>query len=271
MLFKRPFCYLIFLPMLSIAAGAALGAAGLTAADMEPVRGDKAVYRVLEESAMIFEGTPVHMSSKGSGFHSSEVLAADKSGRATVYLNLSTHSIKRVQSTSENASATTTYTLETCRMNPKGIFIESSLGFENGEENSVDVGQRVLQMRLPCAIGTSWRVGRLSYKDGFNFRPESQATDYETVEVPGGTFENCVKVVSTCPQGIEGYLDQEGQRLQILSSQLEISSWYYPRIGIVKETTRSMMRLQPEGQEHAAILRMDTTTNMELTEYKLGK
>lgn len=257
--------------MLVLLTAVTTHAAALTFADLEPAKGDKGAFRITEESSMTFENTPVKMSSKGSGLQTSEVVAISKGGKTTAYLVLSSHSMKRTRTPSGKEESTVSYTLESCRVNPNGVYVDANVNFENGEEDSVDLGKRVLQIRLPCAIGTSWRVGRLEYKDGFILRPQSQAVAFETVEVPAGAFENCLKVVSVCPRGIEGYIDQDGQKLSIISSDMEVTTWYYPRVGIVKETTHSVMGLQPEGREQAAVLKMDTTTNMELMEYKLGK
>jgi len=260
---------LILALTLGLAAG--VQAAGLALADLEPAKGDKGVYRVAEETTMALEGMPVRMSSSGLGTQTSEVVALSKGGRATISVIVSTQTMKRTRKPSGSSDTTTSYTMEVCRAVPNGLYVDASIGIENGEDDSVDIGRTLLEIRLPCMPGTSWRVGRMTYKDGFTLRPQSEAVGYETVQVPAGTFENCLKVNSTCPRGIEGYMEQNGERLEIISGDLEMTSWYYPLIGLVKETSRSSIRMRPEGQEEAAILRMDTTTATELTEYRLGR
>ena len=259
----------IFAAILSFAP--TVQADALTLADLEPAKGDRSVYRISEETTMAFEGTPIKMTARGSGTQTSEVAALSKGASTMVYVVLSSQEMKRTRSPSGSEDTTTSYSMEVCRASANGIYIDANVGMENGEESGVDVGKGVLQIRLPCEPGTSWRVGRLSYKDGFTLRPASEAAAYETVEVPAGTFEKCLKVNSTCPSGIEGYLDQEGQRLEILSGELQATSWYGPRVGLVKEILHTSLRLRPEGQEDAAILRVDTTTTTELSHYRLGQ
>lgn len=255
----------------AVALAIALPAVGLTLADLEPAKGDRIAYRVSEDTKMSFEGTPATVSAHGSGTQTIEVVATSKGGGTTAYIVLSSQEMKRTRGQNGSEETTTSYSLEVCRTSPTGLYTDANISTENGEDSSVDVGRWVLNVRLPCEPGTSWRVGRLSYKDGFTMRPESQAVAYETVEVPAGTFEKCLKVASTCPNGIEGHLEQEGQTFEIVSGELAVTSWYAPKVGLTKEVVSTTLRLRPEGQDQAAILRIDTASTTELTDYKLAQ
>ncbi|MBI2842292.1 MAG: hypothetical protein HYX78_02720 [Armatimonadetes bacterium] len=245
--------------------------AGLIFADLDPVKGDSGTYSISEETAMGFEGTPVTAASTGSGQQTSEVVAVSRGGGTTVYVVLSAQTMKRTRTPSGSEDTSTSHSLEVCRATKRGLYLDKNISIEDGEDDSVDVGATLLEIRLPCAPGTSWGIGRLGFQDGFSLRPQATATAYETVKVPAGTFENCLKVIATCPSGIEGYLQQGDQRLEIVSGDLHAATWYYPRVGIVKEVVRSSLRLRPEGQVQMIPLRMDTMTTTELTTYKLGK
>jgi hypothetical protein len=164
----------------------------------------------------------------------------------------------------------TSHSLETCRATPKGIWVDSNWSWDDGKNSSVDIGSTFLEMRLPCQPGTTWKAGRATYVDGFSIAPVCEASGYEDVQVPAGTFKNCLKVVSTCPNGVDGYVLQEEQRLEIVSGSVEVTSYYYPKVGIVKEISVTSLRVRPEGQEDAAVLRMDTATTLSLQQYKLG-
>jgi hypothetical protein len=219
---------------------------------------------------MSFEGTPRKTSTKGSGIQASVVASGGKGSRVTVYVVLSTQSMKRTRPTGE-VDPSTSYTMEVCRATPKGLYVDANFQVEGHEDDSVDVGNTVMEMKLPCAPGTSWRVGRMSFKDGYVLKPLSRAVAYEPMDVPAGKFANCLKVESTCPNGIEGFVEQDGERLEILSSESTFTTWYSTAVGIVKEVSYSMLRLRPEGEEDAAVLNMTTTTTTELTEYQPGQ
>lgn len=248
-----------------------LWAAGLTYSDLDPAKGDKGVFKVTEQTMMGFEGVNNMAMSSGVGTQTSEIIAVEKGGGATVYAVLSNQTMKRTKKPGGTEEDSNSQTLEICRATQKGLYIDANIGLDDGKDDDVDVSPTVLDIRLPCAVGTSWAAGQMTYKDGFTIRPMCEAVGYETVQVAAGTFENCVKVVSKCPSGIEGYLQQEDQRLEIVSGDLLATVWYYPKIGIVKEVLNSTLRVRPEGQDQMAVLRMDTATMMELTEYKLGK
>ena len=253
-----------------VAASTTCWSSGLTLANLEPAKGDKTVYRVSETSTITFEGAPAKATSTGAGTQTSEVVAVSKPKGATVYAELTTQTMKRTR-TPGGSEDSSSYILEVCRAVPFGLFVDANISVEDGEDSSIDVGKSLLEVKFPCEPGATWRVGRLGFKEGFSLRPVSKAESIETVSVPAGTFANCVKVVSTCPAGIEGYLMQEGQKLEIVSGEASFTSWYAPLIGVVKEFSNTSLRLRPEGQDQAAVLKMDTTTQTELTEYKLGQ
>ncbi len=256
--------------LLVFACAGGLRAGSFGFAEMEPAKGDKSVYKVFEQSSMNFEGTPVRMSNRGVGTEKTEIVAASKGDGKTVFMALSNRSVKTTYSESGKVESSSTFGLETCRATPGGIWVDSNMAWDDGEDSSVDVGTCYLEMRLPCAPGTGWRAGRVSYKEGFSIRPYSEAVGYEDVSVPAGTFKGCLKVVSTSPDGVEGYLLQGENRLEIVSGNIEVTSYYYPKVGMVKEVSVSSLRVRPEGEDDVAVLKMETATTLALSEYKLG-
>jgi hypothetical protein len=247
----------------------AVRSAEISLADVTPSRGDKCVYKVFEQTSMVFEGTPVTSSSHGTGTETSEAVAVSAGSDRTVFMVLTSRAVETTHPDGKKDNSSS-YSLETCRATKGGIWVDSSWAWENGEDASVDVGEKFLEMRIPCAPGTSWHGGRVTYKDGFTARPFCEAASYEDVQVPAGTFKNCLKVTSSTPDGLDGTILQGNQRLEIVSGKLDVTTWFYPRVGIVKEVSVTSLRLRPEGEEQAAILKMDSGTTLTLQEYKLG-
>jgi hypothetical protein len=245
--------------------------AGLTPQNMEPMKGDKMVYKVFEQNTMTFENTPVTLSTHGVGTETSEVVALSKGTGKSVFLMLTCHKMTTTNNTTKKTDESASQSLETCRSTQRGLWVDANWARDDKEDSSVDVGRTFLEMRLPCEPGTKWRGGCLAYKDGFTVRPESLAGGYEDVDVPAGTFKNCLKVTSSCPDGVDGYVLQDNQRLEVVSGDMHVTSWYYPRIGVVKEISTTTLRVRPEGQDEAAILKMETGSTTALAEYKLGK
>jgi hypothetical protein len=199
------------------------------------------------------------------------VVLVGQAGSATIYGHLIARTMARASKPSGKQDVTKTFTLEIGRLIPQGLYVDANISFENGKDDSVEIGTTLLELKLPCEPGMTWRAGRLTYKDGFTLRPEARVEGVETVQTPAGTFGDCLKIAGVCPNGVEGYFNQENQRLEILSSEARFTTWYYPQIGIVKEEMNSTMRVRPEGQERAAILRIITHQVTELTEYELAK
>jgi len=256
----------LIIAVLWTAAFGVCSAAGFTFKDMIPSRGDRQVYSVTENTTMEFEGVGVRMESKSVGT-SSSVCAAVSGKDAVSYVVLTTRTMK-TKRTPGGDETTTSYSLDFCRAVPEGLFSDANLQIENGEDRSVDFGSAIMELKFPCAPGAIWQVGRLAFKDGFVMRPVSRVEGFETVETPAGRFENCLKVVSMCPNGVEGSVEQEGHTLEILRSRSEYVTWYYPVIGIVKEVSRTEMSLRPSDLPGAATLNMVTISTTELVEHK---
>lgn len=248
------------------AAFGVCSAEGLTFKDMVPARGDKQVYSVIENTVMEFEGVGVRMESSSVGT-STSVCAAVSGRDAVSYIVLTTRTMK-IKRTPGGEETTSSYSLDFCRAVPEGLFSDVNFQIENGEDRSVDVGNALMELKFPCAPGTVWQVGSLKFKDGFVMRPVSRAEGFEAVETPAGRFENCLKVVSECPNGVEGSVEQGGNSLEILRSRCEYITWYYPLIGIVKEVSRTEMSLRPRDLPGAAVLNMVTNSTTVLTEHK---
>lgn len=260
----------IFAVLAILVVPAFANAAGFSLDDIRPVKGDRTVYKVFEQNTMTFENTPVTMSTRGTGTETTEVIGESKGSDKTIVQMLTIRDVKTTNNNTGKEETTKSYSLETCRTTPFGLWVDSNWTWD-GDDSSVDVGQTFLEMKVPCDIGASWVCGRLNYKDGFSIKPKSDVVSREDVDVPAGSFKSCLKVVSTTPDGAEGVLLQDNQRLEIVSGSMQITSWYYPHIGLVKEITATTMRVRPEGGEDNAILRIDTATTTTLQEYKLGK
>jgi hypothetical protein len=113
----------------------------------------------------------------------------------------------------------------------EGIFI---LAYQRPDSATPEIVTPIAYLlRHPYKQGTTWQrqssfLGS-SGRDVPILQTTIEGTD-ETITVPAGTFSDCLKVVA---RG-----DQRGGSMGQSTTKIEASSWYCPRVGLVKSLSK---------------------------------
>lgn len=124
----------------------------------------------------------------------------------------------------------------------EGIFEFASQG-ANSAEPAI-LSNPLFYLRHPLQVGTEWKIHRapVFLKEPFTMSARIESIE-ETVTVPAGTFERCIKVVAA---GVErGVLF--GDNVEI---KFDRSTWFCPGVGLVKHVRhegRRSLSLQLES------------------------
>lgn len=90
--------------------------------------------------------------------------------------------------------------------------------------------------------GSKWKIGAV--RDGNLRMPmEAQVAGIETVTVPAGTFENCLKVYVTCRK-VTGTMGSGADTATIKSGKSVDAIWVHPEVGVVKEEDILQAKMQ---------------------------
>lgn len=113
----------------------------------------------------------------------------------------------------------------------KGIYVLAQQALSSSEP-SINANPPY-DLYRPFEKGTKWEyLSRISTEDTATIRATIQSDD-ETVTVPAGTFENCLKVVA---QGEK--VKNLGDFMQDAKISQDEISWYCPGVGLVKSITK---------------------------------
>lgn len=99
-----------------------------------------------------------------------------------------------------------------------------------GEQTPTIVDPPVLLLKLPAHLGQTWKADTTTtaVAPGTKIDVTSKIESVtDRVEVPGGTFENCLRVVSAGSTNVQA----EGGEAKIL---IETKLWYAPGVGVVQ-------------------------------------
>ena len=127
----------------------------------------------------------------------------------------------------------------------KGVFITATKASGLGGVLSnewVRYDPPLLTLGSETKPGSKWKIGTI--QDGDLRMPmEAQVAGTETVTVPAGTFENCVKIYVTCRK-VTGTMGS-GADLAIIKSGKSVDAiWMYPGVGVVKEEDILQTKMQ---------------------------
>lgn len=103
-------------------------------------------------------------------------------------------------------------------------------------------------------VGKNWKMGTLR-EDNIRIPMAFQVLDSETVTVPAGTFENCMKICGTSA-GISGTIGSGEDQAKIRKGMNIHTMWIYPGVGIVREQIISQikMALRPSGSDATVMI-----------------
>ncbi|MCI0331228.1 MAG: hypothetical protein L0196_09865 [candidate division Zixibacteria bacterium] len=137
---------------------------------------------------------------------------------------------------------------------PQGVFLLANFNLpaDTGRQkpDSTRYEPSLQILKLPADSSASWKVGTMRMQ-GILVDLSAQVAGVEDVEVPAGSYKNCLKVKGRSAS-ISGSL-QGAQKLSmnVTGGEFASTSWYAPGVGLVKQevTTRFVMsspNLPPE-------------------------
>jgi hypothetical protein len=90
--------------------------------------------------------------------------------------------------------------------------------------------------------GSKWKIGTVR-EGNLRMPMEAQVTGVETVTVPAGTFENCLKIYVTCSK-VTGTMGSGADMATIKSGKSVNTVWMHPSVGVVKEQDILQAKMQ---------------------------
>lgn len=151
-----------------------------------------------------------------------------------------------------------------------GIFITTSkskndTGILTGEQ--ADYNPPIMLFGSGLGTGKVWRMG--TFKEGkLNLPMYSRVAGRESVTVPAGTFDNCVKVYVTCKE-ISGVMGEGEDQAEVKGGSSVTTLWISPGIGTVKEDSilQATMEFPPDADGNSFTM---TGTNRKIKELLPG-
>ncbi|HUV05145.1 MAG TPA: hypothetical protein VMX94_08555 [Armatimonadota bacterium] len=183
-----------------------------------------------------------------------------------VYLERETENTEAGLNTEAEETVIESFTL----VSQKGIYCLShrSSGPDGAlSDNWIKYEPPLLDMPPDLAPGKKWKVGVLR-DNGIRTPFEAQVMGHETITVPAGTFEKCLKICGTCTK-VSGTVAFEEGKAAIKSGKIVVTMWVYPGVGIVKEDLVSQLKMAIKLDESGNAL-LITGTSRETTELQPG-
>ena len=90
--------------------------------------------------------------------------------------------------------------------------------------------------------GAKWKIGTVR-EGNLRMPMEAQVAGTETVIVPAGTFENCLKIYVTCKK-VTGTMGTGAELATIKSGKSVNTVWMHPSVGVVKEQDILQAKMQ---------------------------
>ncbi len=151
-----------------------------------------------------------------------------------------------------------------------GIFItagksKSDIGMLTGDQ--VEYDPPLVLFGTGLGTGKVWRMG--TFKEGKLTLPMySRVAGRESVTVPAGTFDNCVKMYVTCKE-IAGFMGEGEDQAEVKRGTSVTTLWISPGIGTVKEDSilQATMEFPPDADGNLLTM---TGTNRKIKELLPG-
>lgn len=90
--------------------------------------------------------------------------------------------------------------------------------------------------------GDKWKIGTIREGD-LRMPMEAQVAGTQTVTVPAGTFENCLKIYVTCRK-VTGTMGSGKELASIQSGKSVNTVWVHPDVGVVREENILQAKMQ---------------------------
>lgn len=154
---------------------------------------------------------------------------------------------------------------------PQGVFLLANFTLPSDSTQKSDSARYepgLQLLKLPPDTAAGWKVGRMKMQ-GILVDLSARVLGREDVEVPGGSFKNCLKVKSSS-DSISGNL-QGSTRLAmtVTGGEFSSTSWYAPGVGLVKQEVSTRFEMSspnlPPGmkaelnfQQHVALSKLES-------------
>lgn len=251
----------------------AIAAAGVSAdvKDLVPLAvGNRWEYSTYEFGVMTIGGAGDSQSipTGGPGTYVEEVLSINEqrpNGDVVYLINSVT---KTEEGLNSKAAGWTTDTLMLASKD--GLFIVADRSWDDSEPPKTEwekYDPPLVELPNDAAPGRKWKVGTVR-NDDLRMPMTAQAAGYETVTVPAGTFENCLKLYTTSGR-ITGSVGLGDKEATIKRGRSVVIVWLYPGVGMVKETDILQIKMQFPPDESGQSL-LVTTTNRRTLELQPG-
>ena len=165
---------------------------------------------------------------------------------------------------------------------PQGVFLLANFNLpaDTGRQkpDSTRYEPSLQILKVPADSNTSWKIGTMKMQ-GILVDLSAQVAGIEDVEVPAGSYKNCLKVKSRS-SNISGSLQGSLKlTLNVTGGAFSSTSWYAPGVGLVKQevSTRFVMgsaNLPPgmtaelDFQQNLVLTKVETAAREEKIETK---
>ncbi len=154
------------------------------------------------------------------------------------------------------------------QIRPQGVFLLANFNLpaDTGRQkpDSTRYEPSLQVLKLPADSGASWKVGTMKIQ-GILVELNAQVAGREDVEVPAGSYKNCLKVKSSS-SSIGGSL-QGASRLSmnVTGGDFVSTSWYAPGVGLVKQEVTSRFALTSSNLPPGMSAELSFQQNLVLT------
>ena len=155
----------------------------------------------------------------------------------------------------------------------KGVFILASKasGLKELSSKWVKYDPPLVLFGSEMSPGSDWKVGTVK-EDELRMPMTAMVAGYETVTVPAGTFENCIKIYVVC-ENVKGTIGSGKDKTTVKSGKSVSTAWILPSVGVIKEESIIQMKMQFPPDEYGPAALMTGThrkTKGLLPGYRVG-
>ncbi len=160
------------------------------------------------------------------------------------------------------------YTENYYQTRPQGVFLLASFGVpaegvQKPDSNYYEPNLQVLKLPIDSAVG--WKVGTMKMQ-GMSIDLEAQVVGLEDVEVPAGSFKNCLKVRSSSTKASGTLKGPALFSMNVAGGSFTSTSWYAPDVGLVKQEVDSRFIITSPDLPPGMTAVLTFKQNMEVTQ-----